>query len=78
MTVRDVVSIFKNKSSEIKLSWNGILRDFDKEDKIELDAFGRYEVDNVVFSACQIGESIVKHIEIEIVMAHVIGKETTA
>ena len=47
MTVREIVSIIKCERNEIKLAWNGSLKEFDPQDRIDIDAFGRYEVDDI-------------------------------
>lgn len=78
MTVKDVVSIIKCKRDEIKLAWNGTLKNFDPQDRIDIDAFGKYEVDDVTFTAYKDGNEVRQYIEIAIAMAPVIGKETTA
>ena len=75
MTVREIVSIIKCERDEIKLAWNGCLKDFDPQDPIEMDVFGRYAVEDVVFVAYKDGEGVGKHIEVAIAMAPVIGKE---
>ena len=58
MTERDVVSIIKCKRDEMKLSWNGTLKDFNPQDRIEIDAFGRYEVDDITFTAYKDGDEV--------------------
>ena len=75
MTVREIVSIIKCKRDEIKLAWNGSLKDFDPQDRIDIDVFGRYEVDDITFTAYKDGDEVKQYIEIGIAMAPVIGKE---
>lgn len=75
MTVREIVSIIKCGRNEIKLAWNGTLKEFDPQDRIDMDAFGKYEVDDVTFAAYKNGDGVEKHIEVAIAMAPVIGKE---
>ena len=74
-TVKELIRVFKCERNEVKLAWNGCLRDFDPEDPVEVDAFGRYEVEYATITAYQDGDKIEKHIEVDIAMAPVIGKE---
>lgn len=78
MTVKDVASIIKCKRDEMKLAWNGTLKDFDPQDRIDIDAFGRYEVDDITFTAYKDGDEVKRYIEIGIAMTPVIRKEATA
>ena len=75
MTVREIVSIIKCERNENKLAWNGSLKEFDPQDRIDIDAFGRYEVDDITFTAYKDGDEVKQYIEISIAMAPVIGKE---
>ena len=75
MTVREIVSIIKCERNEIKLAWNGSLKDFDPQDKIDMIAFGKYEVDDVTFSAYKHGDEVKQYIQVAIAMVPVIGKE---
>lgn len=77
MTVREIAMALKCGRREVKLAWNGTLKDFDPEDRIDIDAYGRYEVDHISVSAYNNGEDIDKWVEIEIAMAPVVGKEAT-
>ena len=77
MTVREVIKLIECERDEIKLAWNGLLKDFDPQDCIDLNAFGRYEVENVSFNAYKNGEDIVKHIEVALAMAPIVEKEET-
>ena len=78
MTVREIVGVINCERNEIKLAWNGSLKDFNPKDKIDIDAFGRYEVDDITFTAYKKGDEVKQYIEIGIAMAPVIGKEATA
>lgn len=78
MTVRELAGLIHCEPREMVLLWNGITKEFDHTDKFELDAFGRYEVDRVNFIAYLDHGEVNQHIELEIGMAPVIGKETTA
>lgn len=78
MTVKDIVSVIKCGRDELKLAWNGSLKDFDPQDKVELVAFGKYEVDDVTFTAYKDGDEVKRYIEVAIAMAPVVGKEATA
>ena len=62
----------------MKLAWNGTLKDFDPQDRIDIDAFGRYEVDDITFTAYKDGDEVKRYIEIGIAMTPVIRKEATA
>lgn len=75
MTVREIVKVIRRGDLRIKLSWNNFSRDFDPEDPVELDAFGRYVVKDVDFFAYEHGETIAELVEIHIAMAPVSEKE---
>ncbi len=77
MTVKEIASIIKCERGEIKLAWNGLLKDFDPQDQIVMDAFGRYEVECVDFVAYKEGDGVGRHIEVVIAMAPIVGKEAT-
>ena len=47
MTVKEAVSVLKS-AKEIKLSWNGGTIPFWKDDRLQMDAFGNYVVDEIV------------------------------
>jgi len=78
MTVKDIVSVIKCGRDEMKLAWNGSLKDFDPQNNIDMIAFGRYEVDDVTFTAYKDGDKVKQYIEVAIAMAPVVGKEATA
>jgi hypothetical protein len=46
MTVKDVVSILKFAKT-IVLGWNGHIIHFDKDDLLQMDAYGKYIVESV-------------------------------
>ncbi len=75
VTVREIAKVFKFERDEIKLVWNGYLRDFDPQDRVEMDAFGKYEVEYATITAYQDGDRVEKFIEVNIAVAPVIGKE---
>lgn len=75
MTVREIAGIIKGEQTEMKLAWNGCTRDFDPQDRIEIDAFGRYEVEGVIFVAYKEGDGVKQYVEVTIAMAPLVGKE---
>lgn len=77
MTVKEIVNVIKCERDEIKLAWNCCLKDFDPQDPIEMDAFGRYVVEDVAFSAYKDGEGVKKYIEVAIAMAPIIEEDFT-
>lgn len=77
MTVREIVSTIKCGRDEMKLAWNGCVKDFDPQDRIEIDAFGRYEVENIAFVAYNDGGDVKKYVEVAIAMAPIVGKEAS-
>lgn len=75
MTVREAAKLIKSEPGEMKLVWDGSLLDFDPQDRLYIDAFGKYEVDSVSFCAYKDGNDVMKHIEVAIATAPIIGKE---
>ena len=46
MTVKEAISVLKS-AKEIRLSWNGTSLPINREDRLQMDAFGNYVVDEI-------------------------------
>ncbi len=46
MTVRDAVAVLTDAKT-LYIGWNGSITDFDKEDELMMDAYGKYKVSRI-------------------------------